>query len=55
MSHMKGLDEHTTADLRSELEERATAQANGRCDYCGRQLHTEPPCRFPDRHNGSKI
>jgi hypothetical protein len=53
MSYPRDLDEIPTAELEQELETRRQLQMQGRCDYCGR-LPTEPPCKFPQRHNAPK-
>lgn len=54
MSYPKDLDEYKASELLNELDARAASRTNGRCDYCGRQTHTTPPCRFPKRHAGEE-
>ncbi|MFB3104198.1 MAG: hypothetical protein ACE1ZA_04640 [Pseudomonadales bacterium] len=54
MSYPRDLDEYAASELRNELEARKTSRANGRCDYCGRQLHTLPTCKYPHRHAGDE-
>lgn len=50
VTYMKDLDEHNTQDLLEELERRRALRAQGKCDYCGRVLHSLPACRFVERH-----
>lgn len=53
MSYPRNLDEIPTVDLEQELRTRRDLRMQGRCDYCGRSP-TEPPCKFPKRHNAPK-
>lgn len=57
MSYPMDLDEYDEQRLIAELVRRATARANGKCDYCTYPMGEPTPrgyasCRFPDRHNG---
>lgn len=52
MSHFRDIDEYTEAQLRAELERRASLRERGLCDYCG-QAQSAKPCRFPDRHRAA--
>jgi hypothetical protein len=55
MSYPKELDEYSAGDLHRELHRRQKIKELGLCDYCGRQLHVLPFCKFPDRHSGNEI
>ena len=55
MSYPRGIDELTTKELEKEIERRENSIMAGLCSYCGRQKHTTPPCRFPERHSGKEV
>lgn len=49
MGYPKHMDEYSEQDLIDELTRRATIQAAGKCDYCGRDRTTNS-CKFVERH-----
>lgn len=49
MGYLKHLDEYSEEELIAELTRRATIQAGGKCDYCGRNRITNS-CKFIERH-----
>ena len=52
MSYPRDLDEYTEKELNDELILRDARQKVGLCDYCNRQINSEPVCKFPKRHRG---
>lgn len=53
MSYPRSLDEIPTEELQAELDRRYRLRKAKRCDYC-EQHYTDPPCRFPARHEAAK-
>lgn len=50
MSYPRDLDEIPEQQLRAELRRRESLQQIGHCDYCSKPKHSEPGCKFPERH-----
>lgn len=47
---MRDLKEYSLVELEAEMKQRKTAAREGKCDYCGKPLFSEPACRQRSRH-----
>lgn len=54
MSYSPLLSEMDQEALITELHNRWRNQASGLCDWCEEPRGSEPPCRFPGRHDGHR-